>query len=71
MPAGAPDRFRIEIKMTLTAAGCGMGTMIADEARNKLLNIEGVDEAVVDLVWDPPWSREMISEPARLQLGLL
>jgi metal-sulfur cluster biosynthetic enzyme len=45
--------------------------MIADEARNKLLNIEGVDEAVVDLVWDPPWSREMISEPARLQLGLL
>lgn len=71
MPASTPDRFRIEIKMTLTAAGCGMGTMIADEARNKLLNIGGVDEATVDLVWDPPWSREMISEPAKLQLGLL
>lgn len=71
MPAGAPERFRIEIEMTLTAPGCGMGTMIADEARNKLLNIEGVDEATVELVWDPPWSREMISEPARLQLGLL
>jgi probable FeS assembly SUF system protein SufT len=70
-PAGAPERFRIEMQMTLTAAGCGMGTMISDEARNKLLNIEGVDEAVVDLVWDPPWSRDMISEPAKLQLGLL
>jgi metal-sulfur cluster biosynthetic enzyme len=71
VPASVPDRYRIEIRMTLTAAGCGMGTMIADEARNKLLNIQGVDEATVDLVWDPPWSREMISEPARLQLGLL
>lgn len=71
LPAGTPERFRIEIEMTLTAAGCGMGTMIADEARNKLLNIGGVDEATVDLVWDPPWSREMISEPAKLQLGLL
>jgi probable FeS assembly SUF system protein SufT len=65
------DRFRIEVEMTLTAPGCGMGTLIADEARDKLLGIPGVDEAKVDLVWDPPWSREMISEPARLQLGLL
>lgn len=65
------ERFRIECKMTLTAPGCGMGTMIADEARVKLLDIPGVEEAVVDLVWDPPWSREMMSEPARLQLGML
>src|SRR5690606_36790715 len=62
----AEDRYRIEVQMTLTAPGCGMGTMIADEARNKLLSIQGVDEVTVDLVWDPPWSREMISEPARL-----
>ncbi|NYT36851.1 putative Fe-S cluster assembly protein SufT [Allopusillimonas soli] len=67
----APERFRVEVEMTLTAPGCGMGTMIADEARDKLLSIHGVDEAKVDLVWDPPWSRDMISEPARLQLGLL
>lgn len=66
-----PERFRIEMDMTLTAPGCGMGPMIADEARDKLLSIHGVDEVVVDLVWDPPWSREMISEPARLQMGLL
>jgi metal-sulfur cluster biosynthetic enzyme len=70
MPA-ADEQFRIEVQMTLTAPGCGMGTMIADEARNKLLSIHGVDEVKVDLVWDPPWSREMISEPARLQMGLL
>ncbi|TEA70385.1 putative Fe-S cluster assembly protein SufT [Allopusillimonas ginsengisoli] len=65
------DQYRVEVQMTLTAPGCGMGTMIADEARDKILNIHGVEEAKVDLVWDPPWSREMISEPARLQLGLL
>lgn len=64
-------RFRIDVRMTLTAPGCGMGTMIADEARSKLLNIHGVDEVVVDLVWDPPWSREMMSEVARLQMGML
>lgn len=65
------ERFRIEMRMTLTAPGCGMGTMIAEEARSKLLNIYGVDEVAVDLVWDPPWSREMMSESARLQLGML
>ncbi|HUH60085.1 MAG TPA: putative Fe-S cluster assembly protein SufT [Candidimonas sp.] len=70
LPAG-PEKFRVEVQMTLTAPGCGMGTMIADEARSKLLSIHGVDEVTVDLVWDPPWSREMISEPARLQMGLL
>ena len=57
--------------MTLTAPGCGMGTMIADEARLKLLSIQGVDAVDVELVWDPPWSREMMSESARLQLGML
>ena len=67
----ADELYRIEVQMTLTAPGCGMGTFIADEARNKLLSIHGVDEVKVDLVWDPPWSREMISEPARLQMGLL
>lgn len=66
-----PETFNIEVDMTLTAPGCGMGPFIADEARGKLLTIPGVDEVVVDLVWDPPWSREMISESARLQMGLL
>lgn|SRR5690606_1369800 len=67
----ADEQFKVDVRMTLTAPGCGMGTMIADEARSKILNIHGVEEVTVDLVWDPPWSREMMSESARLQLGML
>lgn len=71
LPGSAPDTFRIEVDMTLTAPGCGMGTFIADEARTKLLSIPGVEDVIVELVWDPPWSREMISEHAKLELGLM
>ncbi|WBL65938.1 putative Fe-S cluster assembly protein SufT [Thauera sp. WB-2] len=67
----ADGRFRLAVNMTLTAPGCGMGTLIADEARDKLLTIPGVAEATVSLVWDPPWSREMMSEAARLEMGML
>ena len=63
--------YAIRMEMTLTAPGCGMGTMIADEARFKLQSIQGVEQVDVDLVWDPPWSRDMMSESARLQLGML
>lgn len=62
--------FRIDVRMTLTAPGCGMGTLLADEARDKLLGIPNVDKVDVDLVWDPPWSREMMSEAARLEMGM-
>jgi len=57
--------------MTLTAPGCGMGTLLADEARTKLLGIPNVEDVDVELVWDPPWSREMMSESAQLEMGLL
>ncbi len=67
----ADGKFRLVVSMTLTAPGCGMGMVIADEAREKLLTIPGVSEAEVELVWDPPWSREMMSEAARLDMGLL
>ena len=66
----ADGGFRLDVKMTLTAPGCGMGMVIADEAREKLITIPGVEEVDIDLVWDPPWSREMMSEAARLQMGL-
>ncbi len=67
-----PDgTFRLDVRMTLTAPGCGMGTAIAEEARQKLQSIPGVSEVDVDLVWDPPWSREMMSEVARLELGMM
>lgn len=62
--------FRIDMRMTLTAPGCGMGTLIAEEAGEKLHALPGVNDVRVSLVWDPPWSREMMSEAARLQLGL-
>ena len=63
--------FRLDVRMTLTAPGCGMGTAIADEARRKIATIPGVKEVDVDLVWDPPWSREMMSEASRLEMGLM
>jgi probable FeS assembly SUF system protein SufT len=61
----------VNVKMTLTAPGCGMGPTIAADARQKVLCLEGVDEATVDLVWDPPWNQSMISEAGRMKLGLV
>jgi probable FeS assembly SUF system protein SufT len=61
---------RVDVKMTLTAQGCGMGATIAIDARQKLLGLPGVAEANVDLVWDPPWNPQMISPEGRERLGL-
>lgn len=61
----------VNVKMTLTAPGCGMGPTIAADARHKVLAIDGIDEAAVDLVWDPPWNQSMISEAGRMKLGLV
>jgi probable FeS assembly SUF system protein SufT len=63
-------RSRVDVKMTLTAQGCGMGTSIAADARRKLLNLSGVSEADVELVWDPPWTPQMISPEGRERLGM-
>jgi metal-sulfur cluster biosynthetic enzyme len=57
--------------MTLTAPGCGMGPTLQADVQNKLLSLEGVDEANVDLVWEPQWNQSMLTEAAKLQLGLL
>jgi probable FeS assembly SUF system protein SufT len=59
------------VKMTLTAPGCGMGPTIAADARAKILALEGIDEADVELVWDPPWNQSMISEAGKMKLGIL
>ncbi|HEY8899438.1 MAG TPA: putative Fe-S cluster assembly protein SufT [Chthoniobacterales bacterium] len=61
----------VKVKMTLTAPGCGMGPTIAADARQKVLILDGIDEAEVDLVWDPPWNQSMISEAGRMKLGLV
>ncbi len=62
---------KVEVKMTLTAPGCGMGPAIAHDAQSKIMSIEGIDEAQVDLVWDPPWNQNMISEAGRMKLGMV
>jgi probable FeS assembly SUF system protein SufT len=62
---------KVEVKMTLTAPRCGMGPAIAHDAQSKIMSIEGVDEAQVDLVWDPPWNQNMISEAGRMKLGMI
>ncbi len=67
LPSG---RSRVNVKMTLTAPGCGMGTYIAADARQKLLATEGVEQAEVAVVWDPPWHPSMISAEGRKVLGL-
>ncbi|MEQ1861772.1 MAG: putative Fe-S cluster assembly protein SufT [Chthoniobacteraceae bacterium] len=59
------------VKMTLTAPGCGMGPTIAAEARAKIVSVPGVADATVDLVWDPPWNQNMISEAGKMKLGLI
>jgi probable FeS assembly SUF system protein SufT len=61
----------VEVKMTLTAPGCGMGEILVDDVRNKLELIPTVAEADVELVFDPPWGRHMMSEAARLETGML
>src|SRR3974377_1845312 len=67
----AEGSHRVEVKMTLTAPGCGMGPMLAQDGQNKVLGLEGVDDVAVELVWDPPWNQGMMTEQAKLQLGLL
>ena len=64
-------RNLLRITMTLTAAGCGMGEIITEEVKNRCLMVANVDEVEVKLVFDPPWSYDMISDAAKLQLGLL
>lgn len=61
----------VEVRMTLTAPGCGMGDILVDDVRNKLELIPTVAEADVELVFDPPWNRTMMSEAARLETGML
>jgi len=62
---------RVDIKMTLTAPGCGMGPVLQADIAQKVNALPGVKAVDVVLVWDPPWSREMLSETAKLELGLL
>lgn len=61
---------RVEVKMTLTAQGCGMGPAIAADAREKILTLSGVSEADVQVVWEPAWNPSMISPEGKKRLGM-
>ncbi|MBT8135595.1 MAG: putative Fe-S cluster assembly protein SufT [Gammaproteobacteria bacterium] len=67
----ADGKRQIEVDMTLTAPGCGMGEILVHDVRTKLLLIPTVSEVKVDLVFDPPWNHTMMSEEARLQTGMM
>jgi probable FeS assembly SUF system protein SufT len=67
MPSG---NSLVSVKMTLTAPGCGMGATIAGDAQQKLLYLPGIEEAVVEIVWEPPWHQSMITEQGRKVLGI-
>ncbi len=63
-------RHRVDVKMTLTAQGCGMGASIAADARYKILSLPSVEEADVEIVWTPVWNPNMISPEGRAKLGM-
>ena len=65
------NNFKADVKMTLTAPGCGMGPSIASDAQRKILSVSGVTDAQVDVVWDPPWSAERISQEGKSKLGMI
>ena len=62
---------KVDVRFTLTAPGCGMGDTLKEDIRAKLLGVPGVKEADVQVLFDPPWSMAMMSDAAKLQLGML
>ncbi len=71
-PAPAAEiGYRVNVAMTLTAPGCGMGPAIAEDAKSKILLVPGVSDADVRITWDPPWNQQMISEEGKMKLGLI
>lgn len=66
-----PTQFHVDIKMTLTAPGCGMGPVIAHDAKQKILSIPMIKTAEIEMVFDPPWDHSKMSDIAKLELGIL
>ena len=63
--------YKVAVKMTLTAPGCGMGGVLQSEAQQKITAIPGIRECNVELVWEPPWDMSKMSDAAKLQLGMM
>ncbi len=64
-------KHKATVKMTLTAPGCGMGPTIAADAQARIMTIEEMDDAAVELVWEPAWNQTMISEEGKMKLGMI
>ena len=67
----AEDGKKVEVRFTLTAPGCGMGDVLKEDIKGRLLTLPAVKEADVQVMFDPPWNMSMMSEAAKLQLGLM
>lgn len=65
------DKYEVHIDMTLTAPGCGMGPSIIADVERKVAQVPGVDNVKIELVFDPPWSNDRLSDEAKLELGML
>ncbi|MCH1510264.1 MAG: iron-sulfur cluster assembly protein, partial [Akkermansiaceae bacterium] len=61
----------VDVKMTLTAPGCGMGPVIAADAQARIMSLSEINDARVELVWDPAWNQDMISEEGKMKLGMV
>ena len=70
-PDVTPPAYRVNVAMTLTAPGCGMGPAIAEDAKTKILLVPGVTAADVRITWEPAWNQSMISEEGKMKLGLI
>ena len=65
------DKYNINIKMTLTAPGCGMGPVIAQDVETKVLDLNFVEDVLVEVVWEPLWNQNMMTDEAKLKLGMI
>ena len=65
------DQYYVSVKMTLTAPGCGMGPAIAQDVETKIKSLQFVQDVLVELVWDPQWNQDMMTDEAKLQLGMM
>lgn len=71
VPPETSPGYKVNVAMTLTAPGCGMGPAIAEDAKSKVLLVPGVSDADVRITWEPPWNQQMISEEGKMKLGLI
>ena len=65
------ENGKLEVEMTLTAPGCPVADDIVADIKEKMLQVEGIKEAYISLVFDPPWNQDMMTEEAKLELGML